>query len=144
MPVTCDSWPSTSATYSCSARSERLCRAARRMTLTFEEIGKPPDAVVEPDRRHDAEAIEHRAIDGVELDVFLGLALVANANLDAEHARHRGDHVVDADRRARGEIDGRVRASGLHQPQHAVHGVVHIHEVDQVLAVAAKHELALA
>src|SRR5215475_4105479 len=144
MPVTCDSWPSTSATYSCSARSERLCRAARRMTLTLEEVGEPPDAVVEGDRRHEPEAVAHRAIDGVELDVFLGLALMADAHVDAEYPGHRGHDVIDADRRARREVDRRTRAPGLDEPQHAIDRVVDIHEVDEVLAVAAQCELALA
>src|SRR5215471_15502629 len=144
MPVTCDSWPSTSATYSCRARSERLCRAARRMTLTLEEVGEPPDAVVERDRRREPEAIAHRAIDGVELDVFLGLALMADADVDAEYAGHRCNDVIDADRRARREVDGRARAPGPDEPQHALDRVVDVHEVDEVPTVAAQHELALA
>src|SRR5262249_11712773 len=80
----------------------------------------------------------------MKLDVLLGLALVPDPDVDTEHARHRCGDVVDTDRRARGEIDRRVGATGLHQPQHAVHGIVDVHEVDEIRSVAARDELARA
>src|SRR5947209_1457240 len=33
--------------------------------------------------------------------------------------------------------------TGTHEPQHPVDGIVHVHEIDQVLAVPADDELAL-
>ena len=65
-------------------------------------------------------------------------------DVDAEHARHRLHDVVDADRRAGREIDGAASARGAHQRQEPVDRIVDVHEVDEVLAVAAQRELALA
>src|SRR3954454_17129346 len=110
MPVICESCPSTSATYSWSSRSASLCLAACRMPLPLQELHQPPQAIVERDRRDDAEAIAQLGIDRVELDVLLRRALMAHRNGDAERARHCLDDGVDADRRARREVDGRARA----------------------------------
>ena len=63
--------------------------------------------------------------------------------LDAERPRHRLHDVVDADRRARREVDRRRCACGVEQRQEPVDRIVHVHEVDQVLAVAADDEVAL-
>src|SRR5438045_9048504 len=104
-PVTCESWPSTSATYSCSSRSESLCLAACGMTLPIEEGGQTAHAVIEGDRWHEPEAVAHRRVDGMKLDVLLGLALMANRHLGPQRPRHRLHDGVDADRRARCEVD---------------------------------------
>src|SRR6185503_17619402 len=104
MPVTWESCPSTSATYSCSSRSESLCLAACRMTLAIEERGQPSQSVFERNRGREAEAIAHRGIGGVKLDVLFGVALMPNRHVDAERPRHRLDDGIDAGWRARGEI----------------------------------------
>src|SRR5437762_14347350 len=114
-PVTCESWPSTSATYSCSSRSESLCLAACGMTLPIEEGGQTAHAVLEGDRRHEPEAVAHRRVDGMKPDVLLGLALVANRHVDAEQPRHRAHDDVAADWRARCEVDRDARAVRLHE-----------------------------
>src|SRR5688500_10793773 len=80
----------------------------------------------------------------MKLDVFGDRAFVANHDVDAERGAHRLDNVVDAYRRAGGEVHGQLRARRLDQREKPIHRIVDIHEVDQVLAVAANHEFALA
>src|SRR6266568_2275370 len=106
MPVTCDAWPSTCATYSCSSRSPSS-RGLTGVTRLLEQMPvQPPHAFLERDRRCESEAIAHGAIGGAELDVLRGLPFVPDRGVDAEHVPHRTDDFIDGDRRAGGDIDG--------------------------------------
>src|SRR5882672_1883044 len=113
------------------------------MPLPFEKPHQAPQTVIERDRWREAEAIAHGGVDGMKLNVLLGLTLMLDGHLDAQRARHRLDHTVDAHRRARRKVDRESRARGLYQPQDAVDRVVRVHEVDEVPTVAAERELAL-
>src|SRR5258708_36203909 len=108
------------------------------MPLPFEKVHQAPKTVAERDRWREAEAIAHRGVDGMKLNVLLGLTLMPDGHLDAQRARHGLDHAVDAHRRARRKVDRESRACGLYQPQDAVDGVVHVHEVAEVPTGAAE------
>src|SRR5262245_3173568 len=90
-----------------------------------------------------AESVAHRLVRGPELDVLGHGALVADGDRYAEQRSHPRDDVVDADGCAGCEVDGRARALRLHEREKAVDGIVYIHEVDQVLPIAAHDEFAL-
>ncbi len=84
------------------------------------------------------------SVDAVELDEFLGPCPVRDAYISTPSTRAIvWTTSLIADRRAGREIDGAasVRAASAQEP---VNRVVDVHEVDQVLAVAAHRELALA
>src|SRR5438876_2662687 len=105
MPATCDSWPSTIATCSCSSRSVRSRRLANARSFLQQPRVQLPDPLFEADGRRDAETVAQCRIDRVELNEFLGVALVPNMNVGAKYARHRADDLIDADRRAGREVD---------------------------------------
>src|SRR5215470_16100074 len=144
MPVTCESCPSTSATYSWSSRSDSLCLAACCMLRAGgKESRETTDAVLEGDRRNEVEAIAQCRIGAAELDVLGHLAVVEDRHLDAERTRHRGDDGVNGYWSAAGQIDGAAERWIADDAQQRVNRIVDVHEVDQVLTVAADRELAL-
>src|SRR6185436_375945 len=120
MPVTCDSWPSISATCSWSARSLRLCRLANARSFAHEVRVHTAHAILERRLRLEPEPLAHRPIDREKLDELLGVSLMRHRYLDAEHTRHRLNDVVDADRRVGREIDGAAVSGGGRQRQERV------------------------
>src|SRR5436309_1909400 len=105
MPLTCESWPSTSATYSCRSRSVSSRGRAGVTRLLKQMLVQPPHAVFDGDGRHEPESMSHCTIDRTELDVFLRTPLVPDHRLDAENTGQRRHDLVDRDRLAGGQID---------------------------------------
>src|SRR5437763_5096796 len=105
MPVTCDSWPSTTATCSCSSRSVRSRRLANARSFLHQPRVQLADPLFEADGRRECEALAQCRIDGVKLNELFGVAFVRHMNLGAKEARHRADDMIDADRPAGREVD---------------------------------------